>query len=71
MDETIWLTREQAAEWLNVCVSTVTAIAREMDEFGFDGIWREGRSFLRINKKAMSEYLFQRRRLKYERKRYA
>ena len=59
--ETTWLTREEAAEWLNVSVSTVTHIVNEMQAKGLPGVWRDGRHFLRINQNDMNEYLRKRR----------
>lgn len=70
MDDEIWLTRTQAAEVLNISTWTITDIAREMINENMDGILLDnaGRVY-RINPKAMSKYMYIRRRLKRERKR--
>lgn len=61
---TTWLTREGAANWLGVCVNTISNIVREMEEAELPGIWRGDNGFLRINQDDMSEYLRKRGRRK-------
>mgnify|MGYP002522617644 CR=1 FL=1 len=62
--ENVWMTREQAAAWLSVCLNTVSNIVREMEEAELPGIWRGDNGFLRINQDDMSEYLRRRGRRK-------
>ena len=62
--ENTWMTREQAAAWLSVCLNTVSNIVREMEEAELPGIWRGDNGFLRINQDDMSEYLRRRGRRK-------
>ena len=60
-----WLTREQAAEWLSCSTRKITCLAQEMEQCGYaDGVFREGRPFLRINKAALNDYIFHRRAIR-------
>lgn len=62
-----WLTREQAAVWLNCHPDTVSNIVKEMEQEQLPGIWKEGR-FLRIHQQSMSDYLCHRKEYRRQRR---
>ncbi len=63
-----WLTRNEAAELLKVHPATVSNIVREMEERGFEGVWRDGSHFVRIHRESLERYLFKRRQIKRQEK---
>lgn len=68
IDDDTWMTRAEAAEYFKCSVWTIKSIANEMIELNLDGIWVEKGRIFRINKKAMSEYLYQRNKIKADKR---
>lgn len=64
----IWLTRQEAADWLQCSRGKVDHIIREMKDLELDGIW-EDVHFIRIHKEAMRDYIYKRRKIKNDSKR--
>lgn len=67
-DDTVWLTRQQAAEEVGCSVDKITDIAREMVELGLDGVWVSSGRMYRIERKALKDYLYHRHKMKCDKR---
>lgn len=69
-DSETWLSRHQAAEWLEVNPATISNIIKEMETMGMDGIYRQG-NLLRVRKDVLNDYLYHRRAIRRAQRRGA
>ena len=60
------LTRTEVAEWLRCSPAKASYVIKEMEALGLPGVWREGKNFVRVNKSAMSDYLYHRHAIRMQ-----
>ena len=63
-----WLSPDEAAKAFNCSVYTIRDLAKEMEQLGLEGIWRSGRRLRLIDRKALSEYLYRRSKIKADKR---
>ena len=63
-----WMTQQDAAEAFRCSVQTIRKIAQEMVQLEMDGIWVSNGRIRMVDKKAISEYLYKRNKIRTDKR---